>query len=56
MLDHESYPTRRAALAAIGDYIDSFYNPCRRHSALDYVSPIEFEMKFMNTKNEKMAA
>jgi transposase InsO family protein len=56
MLDHESYPTRRAALAAIGDYIDSFYNPCRRHSALDYVSPIEFEMKFMNTKNEKVAA
>jgi transposase InsO family protein len=56
MIDHEDYPTRRAAIAAIGDYIDAFYNPCRRHSALDYMSPIEFEMKFMSSQLEKMAA
>jgi transposase InsO family protein len=56
MIDHEDYPTRRAAIAAIGDYIDAFYNPCRRHSALDYMSPIEFEMKFMSSQFEKMAA
>ena len=56
MIDHASYPTRRAAIAAIAGYIDGFYNPCRRHSALDYVSPIEFELKFMSDKIEKMAA
>jgi putative transposase len=56
MIDHEDYPTRGAAIAAIADYIDAFYNPCRRHSALDYVSPIEFELKFMSEKIEKMAA
>ena len=56
MIDHEEYPTRRAAIAAIADYIDGFYNPCRRHSALDYVSPIEFELKFLSEKIEKMAA
>jgi transposase InsO family protein len=56
MIDHENYPTRGAAIAAIADYIDGFYNPCRRHSALDYVSPIEFELKFMSEKVEKMAA
>jgi len=56
MIDHEDYPTRAAAIAAIADYIDAFYNPCRRHSALDYVSPIEFELKFMSEKIEKMAA
>jgi len=56
MIDHEDYQTRAAAIAAIADYIDGFYNPCRRHSALDYVSPIEFELKFMSEKIEKMAA
>lgn len=56
MIDHEDYRTRRAAIAAIGDYIDGFYNPRRRHSALDYVSPIEFELKFMSRHLEKMAA
>jgi putative transposase len=45
MIDHEDYPTRRAAIAAIADYIDAFYNPCRRHSAIGYVSPIEFRVE-----------
>ena len=35
--------TRAQAEAAIGRYIDSFYNPVRRHSALDFVSPAMFE-------------
>jgi len=56
LIDHEDYRTRASAIAAIGDYIDGFYNPCRRHSALDYVSPIEFELKFMSRKVEMMAA
>ena len=29
--------------AAIGRYIDGFYNPVRRHSALDFTSPAQFE-------------
>jgi putative transposase len=56
MIEHADYPTREAATASIADYIDGFYNPCRRHSALGYVSPIEFELKFMSVKIEKMAA
>ena len=35
--------TRAEAKAAIGRYIDGFYNPIRRHSTLDYVSPVQFE-------------
>jgi putative transposase len=27
------------------DYIERFYNPKRRHSTLDYLSPMEFEMR-----------
>jgi putative transposase len=29
--------------ANVFDYIEAFYNPKRRHSALDYMSPAEFE-------------
>ena len=35
--------TRAEAEGAIGRYIDSFYNPVRRHSALDFISPAAFE-------------
>jgi putative transposase len=33
-----------SATLSISEYIDGFYNPTRRHSTLDYVSPIEFEL------------
>jgi transposase InsO family protein len=43
-LDHAgAWPTRAAAHRAIFDYIERFYNPERRHSALSYLSPIAFE-------------
>ena len=35
--------TRRQATQAIARYIDGFYNPVRRHSALDFTSPAQFE-------------
>ena len=38
-----SYETRAQATLALGHYIDGFYNPRRRHSALGYKSPIIFE-------------
>jgi len=28
------------------DYIERYYNPIRRHSALGYVSPIDFETAY----------
>ena len=34
-----------AASAAIGEYIEVFYNARRRHSSIGYVSPIEYELK-----------
>jgi putative transposase len=39
------YPSRVVATAAIRDYIENFYNPQRRHSHLQYLSPIEFELR-----------
>ncbi len=35
--------TRPQAIQAIARYIDGFYNPVRRHSALDFTSPVQFE-------------
>jgi transposase InsO family protein len=31
------------ARRAVGDYIHGFYNHCRRHSTLGYVSPVDYE-------------
>ena len=45
LVDHERYSTAEAAERSIGDYIEKFYNVERLHSHLDYVSPIEFELK-----------
>jgi hypothetical protein len=35
-------------LVAIADYVDAFYDPRRRHSAIGYVSPLEFELKLVS--------
>jgi len=35
--------SRRQAELAVFDYIETFYNPVRRHSALGYISPVAFE-------------
>lgn len=40
---HDDYRTRAEARAAIFDYIEIFYNRQRKHSYLDYQSPVDFE-------------
>lgn len=43
-LHHKSFASRDEARRAIFDYIEVFYNRQRKHSALDFRSPTEFEM------------
>jgi transposase InsO family protein len=43
LVHHEEYQTRAEARASIFEYIETFYNPKRRHSSLGYVSPAEYE-------------
>ncbi|WP_150007467.1 IS3 family transposase, partial [Iodidimonas nitroreducens] len=40
-----TWETRRQAETAIFQYINGFYNPRRRHSALGWKSPVAFERK-----------
>lgn len=42
-LHHHQFQTRQDARSAIFDYIEIFYNRHRLHSALGYLSPLQFE-------------
>jgi putative transposase len=46
LLDRTTFRTRADARLAVFDYIEAFYNPIRRHSALAYLSPAEFERRY----------
>jgi transposase InsO family protein len=41
--DHELYPTHAQARASIFRFMEVFYNRLRRHSAIGYMSPEQFE-------------
>lgn len=43
LLDRVTLRTPAEARTAVFDFIEGWYNPTRRHSSLDYVSPLEFE-------------
>ena len=41
----QAWPTRAEARAAVFEYIEAWYNPRRRHSTLDYLSPAQYEQQ-----------
>ena len=51
-----SYTSRWQATKAIGEYIEGFYNPRRRHSSLGYTSPAAFEQAFHATIRQEQSA
>ena len=44
----ENYLTHEQAKASLFCYIEIFYNRKRRHSALGYISPHEYEQSILN--------
>jgi putative transposase len=53
LIDRRSWPTKREAQSAIFTWIETWYNSKRRHSALNYLSPINFERQYALSKTEK---
>ena len=51
-VDDTPYTTRQLAKTSIFKYIETFYNPRRRHSSLDYLSPNDFEQLYFNKTSE----
>jgi len=45
LLDRRRFPTQAEARIAVFDFIEGWYNTHRRHSALDYASPIDYERR-----------
>ncbi len=45
LLDRVRFGSQAEARIAIFDFIEGFYNPSRRHSALGYLSPNDFERR-----------
>ncbi len=43
LLDRRRFKTQVEARMAVFEFIEGWYNPHRRHSALDYLSPINYE-------------
>lgn len=46
---HERYLTRAQARSSIFEYIEIFYNRIRKHSALGYLSPVQYELNATKT-------
>ena len=45
LLDRVRFRTQAEARLAIFEFIEGWYNPCRRHSALAYLSPLAYERR-----------
>lgn len=51
LIDQHAWKNKRDATMAVFSWIEGWYNPKRRHSAINYLSPIEFERKNALTFN-----
>ena len=57
LVKRRTFTTRDQARLALFRYIESFYNPLRRHSSLKMLSPDEYEsQRYWEDNNEEAAA
>jgi len=47
LIDRRTFSSHAEARMAVVDYIEAWYNPHRRHSALGLISPVNFETRFL---------
>jgi putative transposase len=51
LLQRRSFKSKVEARSALFTYIEGWYNPRRRHSALGYLSPMNFEERHRRAQN-----
>ena len=56
LVRQRSWRTRDQARLAVFRYIESFYNPLRRHSSLQMLSPDEYERRYLENNAAAAAA
>jgi len=56
LLDRTVFENRNAARLGVFDFIESFYNPWRRHSSIGDLSPAEFERRWRARTESRDAA
>jgi putative transposase len=56
LLDRTAWATREQLANAVFAYIEGFYNPRRRHSALGYLSPADYENTYWTGRLTQTAA
>ena len=56
LLDRTSWTTREQLANAVFAFIEGFYNPRRRHSTLDYLSPADYEHAYWTSRPTETAA
>jgi len=56
LVKRRTFKTRDQARLALFRYIESFYNPLRRHSSLDMLSPNDYETRYLETNSAAEAA
>ena len=55
LLNRQRWMTIVELTSAMADYIENFYNPQRRHSSLNYLTPDEFEASHQNKKQTALS-
>lgn len=53
LIDRSTLRTQAEARLAVFEFIEGWYNPHRRHSAIDYHSPASYERRFHSTTNSE---
>lgn len=51
LIDRQRFRSQAEARLQIFQYIEGWYNPHRRHSAIDYLSPINYERRYQGANN-----
>jgi putative transposase len=50
LLNRRHFKTQAEARMAIFEWLEGWYNPHRRHSALGYLSPVNYERKLLTNE------